>query len=162
MRIIKSITAFASLLSAIAILTSGCGNSDGSLSLNQSQTAQLVKSLGTYEGKAHAQRIMGAMMTGVWTATFFQDDRGALKCKCTLRLQDEENGWGNPSTATADVKVFKGAADGLYDLKAESGFSENEPNWFVAVDGISLSNGQPKDSVTLFDMDSYQIELSRK
>lgn len=146
----------------LLVLLNGCGNSDGSLTLNQSQTAELVKLLGTYEGPAHAERIMGAMMTGVWTATFFQDDGGALKCKCTLRLHDEENGWGSPSTATADVKVFKGSADGLYDLKTEGSFSDTEPNWFVAVDGISLANGQAKSTVTLFDMNSYQIEISRK
>lgn len=153
---------FMAMAVLLSVLLNGCGNSDGSLTLNQSQTAELVKLLGTYEGPAHAERIMGAMMTGVWTATFFQDDDGALKCKCTLRLHDEENGWGSPSTATADVKVFKGSADGLYDLKTEGSFSDTEPNWFVAVDGISLANGQAKSTVTLFDMNSYQIELSRK
>ena len=146
----------------LPVLLNGCGNSDGSLSFSKSQTAELVKLLGTYEGQAHAQRIMGAMMTGVWTATFFQDDGGALKCKCTLRLHDSENGWGNPTTATADVKIFKGAADGLYDLKAEASFSDTEPNWLVTIDNVSLTASNPVGTVTLGDMDGNQLTLTRK
>jgi len=146
----------------LSVLLNGCGNSDGSLSFNKNKTAELVKLLGTYEGQAHAQKIMGAMMTGVWTATFFQDDDGALKCKSTLRLHDSENGWGNPTTATADVKIFKGAADGLYDLKAEASFSDSEPNWLVTIDGVSLTAGNPVGTVNLGDMDGNQITLTRK
>lgn len=153
------------LLSAVALvigLLDGCGNSDGSLSLDQSQTTGLVQSLGTYEGPAHAEKIMGSMMTGVWKVTFYQDDDGALKCKCSLRLHDEQNGWGEPTTAVADVKVFKGSADGLFDLKAEASFSDNEPKWFVAVDGVSLASGSSVSKITLIDMDSNQITLQRK
>ena len=81
-------------------------------------------------------------MTGVWTATFFQDDGGALKCKCTLRLHDSENGWGNPSIATADAKIFKGAADGEYSVRVEGAFSETEPHWTVDIDGVALASGR--------------------
>ena len=146
----------------LSVLLTGCGNSDGSLSFNKNQNAELVKLLGTYEGQAHAQRIMGAMMTGAWTATFFQDDGGALKCKCSLRLHDSENGWGNPSTATADVKIFKGAADGEYSVRVEGAFSETEPHWTVDINGVVLASGRVVNTITLFDMDSYQIELTRK
>lgn len=156
-------TRYTALLSMLLLgLLCGCGNSDGSLSLTKNQTAELVKSLGTYEGPAHAKQIMGAMMSGVWTATFFQNDNGDLKCKCTLRLHDSENGWGNPTTATADVKVFKGSADGECSVRVEGAFSESEPDWTVDIDGIFPASGHPVGTITLFDMDSYQIELSRK
>ena len=155
-------TVLMAMAALLSVLLNGCGNSDGSLSFSKSQTAELVKQLGTYEGQAHAQRVMGAMMTGVWAATFFQDDDGALKCKSTLRLHDSENGWGNPTVATANVKIYKGAAYGLYDLKAEASFSDSEPNWFVAVDGVSPTSGNSVGTITLFDMDSYQITLTRK
>ena len=140
----------------------GCSNSDGSLFFDKGQTAGLVKLLGTYEGPAHAQRIMGAMMTGVWTATFFQDDDGALKCKCTLKLHDSQNGWGTPTSATTDVKIYKGVANGLYDLRCEAGFSDTEPHWSISVNGISLTSGQSVSSFSLFDMSSYEVKLSRK
>jgi hypothetical protein len=158
--------AMKSIFMAMAVLSfgllTGCGNSDGSVSLNESQTAGLVQSLGTFEGPAHAEEIMGAMMTGVWKVTFFQDDTDALKCKCSLQLHDEQNGWGNPEITTTDVKVFKGSADGLYDLKAEGSFSDTEPKWFVGVDGVSLALGGSIGTITLIDMDSNQITLSRK
>ncbi len=140
----------------------GCGNSDGSVTLNQIQTAELVKLLGTYEGDAHPRQIMGAMMTGIWTVTFSQDDAGALKCKCTLRLHDEQNGWGSPTTATADVKLYKGPANGEYSLKAEGQFSDSEPQWMITVGGISLTTGHAINKISLFDMDSYEITLSQK
>ena len=143
-------------------LLCGCGNSDGSISLDQSQKANLEKLMGSYQGEAHAERIMGAMMTGVWKVTFLQDDSGALKCKCTLRLHDEQNGWGDPSTGTATVKLYKGSAAGLYDLKADGSFSDSEPGWFVCVDGIALDSGQAVNAIKLFDMSSYEIELQRQ
>jgi hypothetical protein len=150
------------VLAFFATFFCGCGNSDGSVTLKKGQTAESVKLLGTYEGDAHPQRIMGAMMTGVWTVTFIQDDAGALKCKTSLRLHDEQNGWGSPTTATADVKLYKGSADGEYSLKAEGRFSDSEPQWMIAVGGISLTSGHAINTISLFDMDSYQITLSRK
>jgi len=158
----SKIVAYMAVLVLISRLLCGCGNPDGSVSLDKSQTAAVVKMLGAYSGPAHAERIMGAMMTGVWKVTFLQDDSGALKCKCTLRLHDEENGWGSPSTATADVKLYKGAADGLYDLKAEASFSNSEPNWLITVDGISLTSGQAINTISLFDMSSNEIKLQRQ
>ena len=155
-------TIFLVMALLLSVLLNGCGNSDGSLSFNKSQTAGLVKLLGTYEGPAHAQRIMGAMMTGVWTATFFQDENGALKCKCTLKLHDSQNGWGTPTSATTDVKIYKGVANGLYDLRCEAGFSDTEPHWTISVNGISLTSGQSVSSFSLFDMSSYEVKLSRK
>lgn len=143
-------------------LLCGCDNSGGTVTLNRSQTAELVKLLGTYEGDAHPRQIMGAMMTGVWTVTFFQDDASALKCKCTLRLHDEQNGWGSPTTATADVKLYKGSADGELSLKAEGQFSDSEPQWIITVGGISLTAGHVINTISLFDMDSYEITLQRK
>jgi hypothetical protein len=68
----------------------------------------------------------------------------------------------NPSAATADVKVFKGSTDSEYSLKAEGQFSDSEPQWMITVDGISPTSGHAKDTITLFDMDSNQITLSRK
>jgi len=153
---------FTAMTVLLSVLLTGCGNSDGSLSFNKSQTAELVKRLGTYEGQAHTRQVMGATMTGVWTATFFQDDNGDLKCKCTLRLHDSENGWGNPTTATADVKIYKGVSDGVYDLKAEAGFSDSEPHWLATIDNVSLTASNPVGTVTIFDMDAYQITLARK
>lgn len=147
------------LLSAL-LCSYGC--SDGSVSLDKSQTAESVKMLGTYEGPAHPQRIMGVMMTGVWTATFFQDDNGALKCKCTLRLHDGQNGWGSPTTTTAEVKFYKGSGNDEYSAKAEGQFSDSEPQWMITVGGISLTSGHAINTITLFDMDSHQITLSRK
>lgn len=143
-------------------LLNGCGNSDGSVTLDKSQTAALVKLLGTYEGPAHPRRIMGAMMTGAWTVTFLLDDNGALKCKTSLRLHDSENGWGNPSTATADVRLYKGSANGECSIRVEGAFSESEPHWTVDIDGVALASGHPVDKITLFDMDSYEITLSQK
>lgn len=105
---------------------------------------------------------MGAMMTGIWKVTFYQDDTGALKCKCSLQLHDEQNGWGEPTTAVADVKVFKGSADGIFTLQVEGAFSDDEPHWTIDVDDISLTAGSPVNSIALFDEDSYQITLSRK
>ena len=157
----KFLALFSILVISIGLLA-GCGNSDGSVSLNQNQTAGLVQSLGTFEGPAHAEEIMGAMMTGVWKVTFYQDDAGALKCKCSLQLHDEQNGWGEPTVAVADVRVFKGSAEGLYDLKAEGSFSDTEPKWFFGVDGVSLTSGNSVGTITLIDMDSNQITLSRK
>ena len=150
------------MLVSIVGMFCGCGNSGGSVSLDKSQKVELLKLLGSYQGEAHAERIMGAMMTGVWKATFVQDESGALKCRCTLRLHDSENGWGSPSTGTATVKLYKGAADGLYDLKADGSFSESEPGWFVCVDGISLASGQAVNEIRLFDMSSYEIKLQRE
>ena len=105
---------------------------------------------------------MGAIITGEWTAKFFQDDNGDLKCKCTLRLHDSENGWGSPTSATADVKIYKGASDRLYDLKAEAGFSDTEPHWLVMVDNVSLASGSPVPQIKVFDMDAYEINLKRQ
>lgn len=161
MNFIKWITVFYALVVSIGVLVSGCGNSDGSLSLDNQQTAKLVNRLGTYEGRAHSERIMGALMTGTWTAKFFEDDKGRLKCKCSLQLYDSEYGRGDKSVAVADVKLFKGSADGLYDLKAEASFSQNEPDWLIVVNGISLNSNSPIESISLFDMDAYQIKLSR-
>ncbi len=119
--------------------------------------------LGSYSGPAHAERIMGAMMTGIWTVTFFQDDSGVLKCKCTLRLHDEQNGWGSPSTTTADVKFYKGSGNGEYSLKAEGQFSDSEPNWMIPIDGISLTSGQAIiNTISLFDMSANEIKLHRE
>lgn len=162
MSIIKKISVFAVLAASLAILSCGCGNSDGSLSPNHNQTAKFVTLLGTYEGQAHSQRIMGATMTGIWTVKFFEDDNGRLMCKCSLRLNDSQNGWGRPTVAVADVKVFKGSSDRLYDLKAEASFSKDEPNWLVTVDGVSLTPGNSVGTITLFDMDANQITLNRK
>ena len=153
---------FTAMTVLLSVLLTSCGNSDGSLSFNKVQTAELVKLLGTYEGQAHARKVMGATMTGVWTATFFQDDNGDLKCKCTLRLHDSENGWGNPTAATADVKIYKGASDGLYDLKSEAGFSDSEPHRLVTIDNVSLTASNPVEAVVLGDMDAYEITLTRK
>jgi hypothetical protein len=151
------------LLATVTIgFLDGCGNSDGTVTLDKSQTSELVKLLGTFEGDAHPQRIMGAMMTGIWTVSFFQDDSGALKCKTSLRLHDEQNGWGNPTTTTAEVKFYKGSGNGEYSAKAEGQFSDSEPQWMIVIDGISPTSGHAKDTITLFDMDSYQITLSRK
>jgi len=158
MKFVKTI--FGTLL--LAILSSGCGNSDSGVGLDKNQKAVLLNLLGSYKGEAHAERIMGAMMTGVWKVRFLEDGSGALKCKCTLQLHDEQSGWGSPTTATADVKLFRGASAGLYDLKAEASFSDSEPNWFVCVDGISLSSGQAINAITLFDMSSYEIKLQRQ
>ena len=105
---------------------------------------------------------MGAMMTGTWTATFFQDASGALKCKCTLRLHDEENGWGSPSTATADVKLLAGSGNGDYNLRTDGQFSASEPHWSVSIDGISLTTGHAISTLTLIDMASYEISLQQK
>jgi len=140
----------------------GCCNSDGSVSLDKSQTAELVKMLGTYEGDAYPQRIMGAMMTGIWRVTFFQDDSGALKCKCTLRLHDEQNGWGSPTTTTAGVKFYKGSGNGKYSLRTEGQFSDSEPQWMITINGISLTSGHAINTISLFDMDSYEVTLQRK
>lgn len=153
----------ACLLATVVIaLFNGCGNSDGSVSLDKSQTAEMVKMLGSYSGPAHAERIMGAMMTGVWKVTFFQDDSGALKCKCTLRLHDEQNGWGSPSTTTTDVKIYKGSANGEYSLRTEGSFSDSEPNWLIPIDGISLASVQAINSISLFDMSANEIKLQRE
>jgi len=144
-------------------LLSGCdSNSDGSVTLNRDQTADLVKMLGTHEGDAHPRRIMGAMMTGTWTVAFILDDSGALKCKTSLRLHDSENGWGNPSTATADVRLYKGSATDEYSIRVEGAFSESEPHWTVDIDGVALASGRAVDTLTLFDMDSYELTLHRK
>ena len=166
---IKRLTIFTQVSWLVMVLLTfgtGCGNSDGNLSLNQSQTVEMVKSLGTYEGPAHAERIMGAMMTGVWTATFFQDDSGVLKCKCTLRLHDEENGWGSPESTTTDVKIYNDSGDGkysgAYSLRTEGGFSDDEPHWLISIDGISLTSGQALNTISLFDMSANEIKLSRK
>lgn len=150
------------VLVLISAFFCGCGNSNGSVSLDKSQKAELVKLMGSYSGPAHAERIVGAMMTGVWKVTFLQDDIGALKCKCTLRLHDEQNGWGSPASATADVKLYKGAADGLYDLKAEASFSDSEPNWLISIDGISLTSGRAINTISLFDMSAYENKLHRE
>ena len=150
------------LLVFIVALLSGCGNSDGRVTLDKSQTAALVKLLGTYEGPAHAERIMGAMMTGIWTVTFFQDDSGVLKCKCGLRLHDEQNGWGSPSTTTADVKVLAGSGNAQYRLSTQGQFSDSEPPWAISIDGICLTSGHPIDTFSLFDNASYEITLQRK
>ena len=143
-------------------LLNGCGNSDGSVTLDKSQTAALVELLGTYEGDAHPRRIMGAMMTGTWTVKFLRDDNGALKCKASLRLHDSENGWGNPSTATADVRLYKGSATGEYSIRVEGAFSESAPHWTVDIDGVALASSRAVDTITLFDMDSYELTLHRK
>jgi hypothetical protein len=153
---------FTAVLVLVSASLCGCGNSDGSVTLDKSQTSELVKMLGTYEGDAHPQRIMGAMMTGIWTATFFQDDSGVLKCKCSLRLHDEQNGWGNPTTTTTEVKFYKGSGNGEYSAKAEGQFSDSEPQWMITIAGISLTSGHAIDAITLFDMDSNEITLSRK
>lgn len=150
------------ILGLTSTLLCGCGNSDGSVSLNKSQTAELEKLLGTYEGDAHPQRIMGAMMTGTWTVTFLQDDSGVLKCKTSLRLHDSENGWGNPSTATANVRLYKGSTNGEYSIRVEGAFSESEPDWTVDIDGVALASGRAVTTITLFDMNSYEITLSQK
>lgn len=150
------------LLAAALTGVVGCGNSDGTVALDKSQTAALVKLLGAYEGPAHSERIMGAMMTGVWTVAFFQNDEGALKCKCTLRLHDEQNGWGSPSSATATVKVLAGSGSGEFNLRTQGQFSDTEPAWTISIDGISLSSGNPINTITLFDMASYEIMLKRK
>ena len=144
------------------LMVNGCGNSDDSVSLDKSQKAELVKLLGSYSGAAHAERIMGALMTGVWKVAFLQDDSGALMCKCTLRLHDEQNGWGSPTTVTTDVKVFKGGGAGIYDLRVEAGFSDTEPHWTIAVNGISPTSGQPINTFSLFDMSAYEIKLNRE
>jgi hypothetical protein len=156
---------FATSTTVLALLSAalcGCGNSDSSISLDRSQTAEVVKMLGSYSGPAHAERIMGAMMTGIWTATFFQDDSGVLKCKCSLRLHDEQNGWGNPTTTTTEVKFYKGSGNGEYSAKAEGQFSDSEPQWMITIGGISLTSGHAIDTTTLVDMDSNQITLQRK
>jgi len=62
----------------------------------------------------------------------------------------------------ADVKLYKGVAVGLYDLKAEASFSDSEPNWLVCVDGISLASGQAIKTISLFDMSSNEIKLQRQ
>lgn len=162
MKVINRITALTALVVSIAVLVSGCGNSDGSLSLNNQQNAKLVTRLGTYEGRAHSERIMGATMTGTWTATFFEDEKGRLKCKCSLQLYDSEYGRGDKSVAVADVKLFKGSADELYDLKAEDRFNQNEPDWLIVVDGIPMNSTNPIQSITLFDMSANQITLTRQ
>ena len=153
---------FAVMAVLLSVLLNSCGNSDGSVSLDKSQTAEMVKMLGTYEGPARAERIMGAMMTGVWTVAFFQDEGGALKCKCTLRLHDEENGWGSPSTATADVTLLADSGSGEYSLRTRGQFSDSEPEWSISIDGISLTAGRTVSTITLFDMSSYEITLQRK
>ena len=157
---------FVAMTVLLSVLLTSCGNSDGSLSLNQSQTAELFKVLGTYEGPAHAERIMGAMMTGVWKVTFLQDDSGALKCKCTLRLHDEENGWGSPDTTTTDVKIYNDSGDGKYSgeysLRTEGGISDDAPHWLISIDGISLTSGQAIKTISLFDMSAYEIKLQRE
>ena len=158
MKFVKTI--FGTLL--LAILSSGCGNSDSGVALDKNQKAVLLNLLGSYKGEAHAERIMGAMMTGIWKVRFLQDDSGALKCKCTLQLHDEQSGWGSPTTATADVKLYKGVAAGLYDLKAEASFSDSAPNWLVCVDGISLAYEQAIKTISLFDMSSNEIKLQRQ
>jgi hypothetical protein len=157
----KHIFAYLFVTAILAVLV-GCGNSDGTVTLNKSQTAELVKLLGTYEGPAHSERIMGAMMTGTWTATFFQDESGVPKCKCTLRLHDEENGWGNPSTVNSDVKVYQKSGDSEYSLRTIGQFSDSEPQWSISIDGMSLSSGRTINTITLFDMSSYEITLQRK
>lgn len=143
-------------------LLNGCGNSDGSVTLDKSQTAALVKLLGTYEGPAHSERIMGAMMTGVWTIIFLQDDSGSLKCKCSLRLHDEQNGWGSPSTTTTDVKVFPGTGSGEYKLSTQGQFSDTEPPWAISIDGLSLTSGHAIETFSLLDNASYEIRLQRQ
>lgn len=146
----------------LSALLSGCWNPDGTVTLNKHQTAELLTLLGTYEGPAHAERIMGAMMTGSWTVTFLQEDSGALKCKCGLRLHDEQNGWGSPTTTTVDVKVLAGSGTGQYRLSAQGQFSDSEPAWSICIDGISLTSGHPIDTFSLFDNASYEIRLQRK
>jgi len=157
----KDVFAYLLTVAVVAALV-GCGNSDGRLKLDKSQTVEVLKMLGTYEGPAHSERIMGAMMTGVWTVTFLQDENGTLKCKCTLRLHDGQNGWGSPETATADVKVLAGSGNGNYSLRMQGQFSDSEPAWTISIDGISLTSGQAINTITLIDMASYQITLQRK
>jgi hypothetical protein len=128
-------------------LLNGFGNLDGSVSLDKNQKAELVKMLGSYSGQAHAERIMGAMMTGVSKVTF---------------LHDDEDGWGSPSTAIADVKLYEWSANGKYDLKAEGSFSDSEPDWLITIDGISLTSGQAKNTISLCDMSAYAIKLQRE
>ncbi len=150
------------LVVAVSGLLLGCGNSEGTVTLNKSQTAALVKLLGRYEGPAHSERIIGAMMTGVWTVTFFQDEGGDLKCKCTLRLHDEQNGWGSPTATTADVKLSAGSGNGEYSLRTEGQFSNSEPAWTISIDGISLTSAHAINTISLFDMASYEIKLQRR
>ena len=156
---------FANFTAILALLLQslcGCGHSDDLVSLDKSQTAELVKLLGTYQGPAHAERIMGAMMTGMWTVTFLQDDSGSLKCKCSLRLHDEQNGWGSPSTTTTDVKVLPGSTNGEYSLSIKGQFSDSEPPWTISINGISLTSGRAIDTFSLFDNASYEIRLQRQ
>ncbi|MGO8678525.1 MAG: hypothetical protein ACLQVX_21995 [Limisphaerales bacterium] len=150
----------ASLLAALILC--GCDSSDQTVTLNKNQVGELVTMLGTYEGPAHAERIMGALMTGKWTVTFLQDEHGALKCDCTLRLHDEQNGWGNPSSTTTDVKLLPGSAKGRIYLRTQGQFSESEPPWTISIDGISLTSGHAIDTFSLFDNASYEIRLQRK
>lgn len=138
-------------------LLNGCGNSDGSVALDKSQTARLVELLGTYEGPAHAEQIMGAMMTGVWTVTFFQDESDGLKCKATLRLHDEQNGWGSPKNDTVTPRIWRGSGNNQYNLQADG----SEMKWMLPIKDVSLASQQPVTTISLFDMASYEITLHR-
>jgi hypothetical protein len=148
---------YGSLSVLFIALFCGCGGSELTVALDKNQTAQLVKTLGTYEGNAHPKRIMGAMMTGVWTVTFLQDDSGVLKCRTSLRLHDSQNGWGSPRTETVGVRIWNGAGKGEYDLQADG----QETQWMVPMKGVFATSGQPVNSLSLFDMDSYEITLKR-
>jgi hypothetical protein len=140
----------------------GCDNSDGTVALDKSQTTELVKLLGTYEGPAHSERILGALMTGTWTVTFLQDDNRGLRCKASLQLHDSENGWGSPSTTTVAVKLFAGSGNGQYRLSTEGRFSDTEPPWRISIDRISPASGHSIETITLLDNASYEIRLQRK
>jgi hypothetical protein len=151
---------FASLLAAAVVTCStGCGNSDSSVTLNREQTAALVKLLGTYVGDAYPKRIMGAMMTGTWTVKFFQDDAGVMQCKCTLQLHDEQYGWGRPESEVVGVKVFKWPEND-YTFQA----SGQKMNWriYSPEKHVTLTSGQAVDSVSLFDAESNEILLRRR
>ncbi len=150
------------VLVLLSALFCGCGNSDATVTLDKGQASEMLKLLGTYEGPAHSERIVGALMTGKWTVNFFQDDIGALKCKCILRLHDEQNGWGSPSTTTADVKLLAGSGKGEYSLRTQGQFSDTEPPWTISINGLSLISGHAIETFSLFDNASYEIRLQRQ
>ena len=142
----------------LSALLCGCGNADGTVTLNKSQTAELVKLLGTYKGPAHSERIMGAMMTGEWTVIFSQGETDGLKCKVTLRLHDEQNGWGSPKSDTVTPRIWKGSANNQYNLQADG----NEMTWMLPIKDLTLASQQPVNTISLFDAASYEITLHRE
>ena len=116
----------------------------------------IVTRLGTYEGTAPPRRIMGSQMTGVWTVSFYKDDKGDLFCRCTLRLHDSQSGWNRPESETAKMEILPGEEAGKCRLKGTGkDLFDN-----VIFNEVSPETGSVKEAF-LFDNDAVEVVLQR-